>query len=260
VFVFSDRGVLTIDGVAGQTERIITHLDRYIIREDVALRDRAQDGQVWLLGGARAQGLLKDLADGDVPARPLCLAACEILRSRVSLRRVPILTGPAFVIACSGGDAARIEEAFTNAGVVRCEPAVGEIVRVEAGFPRYGQDISDDNLPQEVGRDAQAINFTKGCYLGQETVARLDALGHVNRLLCGLRWDAAGPPAADAPLVVDQRIVGRITSSVWSPRIQAPLSLAYIRREHARVGTRLQTEFGMAEVARLPLTEVGDQV
>ena len=64
-----------------------------------------------------------------------------------------------------------------------------EVIRIESGTPRFGVDITDENLPQEVARDNRAISFTKGCYLGQETVARIDALGHVNRKLCGIRFE-----------------------------------------------------------------------
>ena len=62
------------------------------------------------------------------------------------------------------------------------------MARVEAGTPYYGPDINDKNLPQEISRDSRAISFVKGCYLGQETVARIDALGHVNRTLVGVRF------------------------------------------------------------------------
>src|SRR5437764_9919773 len=92
-------------------------------------------------------------------------------------------------------DGSAVAASLIAAGAVRCEAAVVESARLEAGFPLFGLDITDDNLPQEVARDAKAISFTKGCYLGQETVARIDALGHVNRLLVRLRVDGERLPA-----------------------------------------------------------------
>ena len=74
-------------------------------------------------------------------------------------------------------------------GLVEAGPEVFEVLRIEAGTPVFGKDLTDKNLPQELGRDARAISFVKGCYLGQETVARLDALGHVNQLLRGLVFE-----------------------------------------------------------------------
>ena len=68
-------------------------------------------------------------------------------------------------------------------------------MRIAAGTPVFGKDVTEKNLPQEIGRDDRAISFVKGCYLGQETVARIDALGHVNQVFKGLRFE----PRADLP-------------------------------------------------------------
>ena len=104
------------------------------------------------------------------------------------------------------------------------------MVRLEAGVPLFGQDITDDNLPQEIGRDKLAISFTKGCYLGQETVARIDALGHVNRQLVGLRFEGGTVPPAGTKLVADGKEVGHVTIAAWSPKLDARLAMALVRR------------------------------
>ena len=75
-----------------------------------------------------------------------------------------------------------------------------DAARIEAGMPLFGVDFDDSNLPQEVGRDAEAISFTKGCYLGQETVARIDALGHVNQRIVGVRFSGTEVPAVGTEL------------------------------------------------------------
>ncbi len=85
------------------------------------------------------------------------------------------------------------------------------------------------NLPQEVGRDPLTINFVKGCYLGQETVARLDALGHVNRIFKGLRFEGPAIPPVGAALVFEGKVVGSVTSSGFSPGWHAPIGLGYVR-------------------------------
>lgn len=92
-------------------------------------------------------------------------------------------------------------------------PELAEALRIRAGTPRFGVDLGPDNLPQEAARDGRAISFTKGCYLGQETVARLDALGHVNKVLRRLRIDCGPIPSAGTPLEVDGKPAGAITSS-----------------------------------------------
>ena len=94
----------------------------------------------------------------------------------------------------------------------------------------------------------QAISFTKGCYLGQETVARIDALGHVNRKLAGVRWHGSDMLQPGQELTVGGQAIGRVTSAVWSPRARAVLTLAFLRRGFDLRGARLETESGVAEV------------
>jgi folate-binding protein YgfZ len=125
--------------------------------------------------------------------------------------------------------------------------------RIESGMPLFGVDFHEDNLPQEVGRDAESISFTKGCYLGQETVARIDALGHVNQRLVGVRFSGNEVPQAGTELSFGGAKVGRVTSAAWSPRLSAPLALAMVRREANAVGTKLESPFGAAEIVALPL-------
>src|SRR5205823_1916516 len=115
-----------------------------------------------------------------------------------------------------------------------------EFLRIEAGTPVFGKDITEKNLPQEIGRDDRAISFVKGCYLGQETVARIDALGHVNQILKGLRIEPRSAcPAAGSSLEDDGKRVGVVTSVAVSPSRNCPLALALVRTSHARAGTVL---------------------
>src|SRR5262249_35907407 len=103
----------------------------------------------------------------------------------------------------------------------------------------FGHDVTADNLPQEIGRDDRAISFVKGCYLGQETVARIDALGHVNRRLMGLIAETADVPAAGTELLADGKVVGTVTSSAYSPARGRGVALALIRVKHGPAGVRL---------------------
>src|SRR5207248_9312364 len=92
-------------------------------------------------------------------------------------------------------------------------------LRVEAGTPQFGLDIDDTNLPQEIGRVDQTISFTKGCYIGQETIARIRTYGHVNRSLLGLRLEGEAIETPGTKLFRDSKEVGHITSCVYSPRL-----------------------------------------
>jgi folate-binding protein YgfZ len=141
-----------------------------------------------------------------------------------------------------------VAEGFVVAG-----PKAFEAARIEAGMPVYGIDFNEENLPQEVGRDDRAISFTKGCYLGQETVARIDALGHVNQRLVGVRFFGSDLPAGGMELTREGRIVGAVTSAAFSPKLDAPIALAMVRREANSPGTRLASAIGECEVVALPL-------
>ncbi len=121
-------------------------------------------------------------------------------------------------------------------------------VRIESGLPLFDVDFESANLPQEIDRDTQAISFTKGCYLGQETIARIDALGHVNKKLVLLKFDGETAPPVGLELSVEGKNVGRVTSSCWSPRENAPLGLAMVRRGSNEMGSQLASEFGEAKV------------
>jgi folate-binding protein YgfZ len=104
-----------------------------------------------------------------------------------------------------------------------------EAIRIEERLPAPA-DIVDKTLPQELDRDGRAICFTKGCYLGQETVARIDALGHVNRRLALLAIDAATPPLPGSSVTSAGEPVGTLTSSCLSPRVGTAAGLALVQR------------------------------
>ncbi len=133
---------------------------------------------------------------------------------------------------------------------------VAEAVRVEEGEPIMGRDVDERTIPQETGLVTAAVSFTKGCYLGQELVARIDSRGHVNRHLRGIVVDGQEVPPAGVELVAGERTVGRLTSPVFSPGLGAPVGLALVRREvepGARVTLRHRgSEIG-ASVRALPI-------
>ncbi len=143
-----------------------------------------------------------------------------------------------------------MQRAIIDAGAKPVSEAAGEIVRVERGRPRYGVDLDDTVIPQEAGLNERAVSFTKGCYVGQETVARLYYKGKPNRHLRGLRL--SGPVAPGEELRLGDRTVGRVGSAVLSPRL-GHLALALVRRE-AEPGALVSVgEHGAtAEITELP--------
>jgi tRNA-modifying protein YgfZ len=135
------------------------------------------------------------------------------------------------------------------AGAAEVTEAAAELVRVETGRPRYGVDVDDNTIPQEAGLNERAVSFTKGCYVGQETVARLFYRGKPNRHLRGLKLSAPVEPGT--PLRLGEKEVGRVTSVAVSP-VHGPIGLALVRRQAEPGATISVGEDATAEVVELP--------
>jgi folate-binding protein YgfZ len=257
VFLFVAPQSIVIDTVPGQGERLSRHLDRYLIQESVEIHDRTEEWGELLVAGPRSAALLESLAV-NVPQASYGHNKSTFAGRPCYLRRTDLVGPDSWLVACARSDVDSVRRALANAGAVPADQAAFEMARLEAGTPLYERDITEKNLPQEVNRDAQAISFTKGCYLGQETVARIDALGHVNRVLVGLRFfggqiPAIGTEVQTADSAPGGPAVGAISSAAYSPRLKNALALGYVRRGHTQVGTKLASAAGSAEVVALPL-------
>ncbi len=135
-------------------------------------------------------------------------------------------------------------------GVEEVSGEAVECVRIESGRPRLGYDMDAETMPQEAGINDRAVSFTKGCYVGQETVARLHYRGKPNRHLRGLRLSEPGERGTD--ILLGERVVGRVASTTVSPRF-GPIALALVRRE-AEPGSTVTVNGAGAEVVGLPFT------
>jgi folate-binding protein YgfZ len=173
-------------------------------------------------------------APGEIGGHPVVLAA----------------TDAGVDVLCDAQRTEGVRGALEAAGAVLVTEAAAEAVRVEYGRPRWGVDLNTSVIPQEAGLNDRAVSFTKGCYVGQETVARLHYRGKPNRHLRGLRLSSAVPTGT--PLRLGEREVGRVGSSVISPRL-GPIALALVRRE-AEPGATVAVGDGdvTAEVVALP--------
>jgi folate-binding protein YgfZ len=161
-----------------------------------------------------------------------------------------IRTDTGIDLLCDAADTEALVAALIARGVTPVGEDAAECLRVERGRPRYGIDLDESVIPQEAGLNDRAVSFTKGCYVGQETVARLFYKGKPNRRLCGLRLSA--PAGTGEPLLLGEREVGRVGSFALSPSL-GPIALALVRREaelgaHVAVGDAAST----AEVVELP--------
>ncbi|QDU64571.1 Aminomethyltransferase [Planctomycetes bacterium Pan216] len=222
-----------VDTEPGQAEALIAHLDRYVIREDVQLVDMAGTLARLHLGGPRAAEILASAIGSDPPAPPLGLWRGEVDGVPWIVARRDRSREGGYDLLVPEEQADRvwqdIVEKGREAGLRPVGSAVLAYLRIDAGLPVYGIDVTEANLPQEVDRTEQAISFTKGCYLGQETVARLDAMGHVNKLLRGLAIETSGPIDLPAPITLGEKVVGTLTSYSSSPAAGVTKGLGIVR-------------------------------
>ena len=174
-------------GAAGQSQAIAGHIDRYTIREDVEVQVHDADRF-----GSIGWGDRSAIPPAD-KTRPV---GYRVLWDRVSD------CGELDVPWWGRSPGGKLATVTLHRDVPLTATGNFHQNRIAAGFPWYGEDLDDKNLPQEAGRDAEAINFHKGCYLGQETIARLDALGQVQKRLVAVRL-VAGRAAGQAPVVGD---------------------------------------------------------
>ncbi|MGH7410321.1 MAG: aminomethyltransferase family protein, partial [Candidatus Methylomirabilis sp.] len=219
-------------------------LERHLIADQVEIRDRSAEFVPLALQGPTSAELLARL--GIEGAKRL--AAYQhldgvIVDTSVRVIRASETGEEGFVIMAPVGAAFTVWQAFLQAGHGdRLRPVGMEalnLLRIEAGIPWYGFDMDETNLLQEAGLE-RAASFSKGCYIGQETVARIAHRGHVNWHLVGLLIEGEEVPGLGTKLFLDQREVGRITSAVRSPALARPIALGYARRERREPGTILE--------------------
>jgi folate-binding protein YgfZ len=217
------------------------HLEMYKIGREVELEDVTRARAILSLIGPRSA----DLAG----APPLPEHASEAIAVG-GTECLAVGTVGGIDLIAAAGDAERLRAVLGEAGAVEVGAEAAEILRIEAGTPRFGAEMDGGTMPAEAGIVERAVDFEKGCYIGQETVARLHYRGKPNRHLRGLRLSTPAPTGT--VLALGEKEVGRVGSSCVSP-LHGPIALAVLRRE-AEPGTELAVgEDGVtARVVDLP--------
>lgn len=238
IFVFAEESSLWVDSVPGYEDRLYAHLDKYLISEKVQFHRRTAEFTEFYISGPQAAARLEGLG---LPTRTL-----EVHRhirgtlegAAVSVRRVDWLKESGFLLNVPTSLATAVWKLLTTSGVRPAGHQAFESLRIMAMFPQYGVDLTEANLAQEAARTDRTISFNKGCYLGQETIARIDSMGHVNQELRGLKL-ASGPlPEQQAKVVMpgEVREAGAVTSSAWDYSLDAPVALAMLKRNYMSPG------------------------
>ena len=259
LFVAVAKHQLMIDAEPLAAETILPHLERYIITEDVTLIEEIAAAAKLFVTGPQAAALLAISLDATAIEQLETYQHCQVpfVQMDISFWRVDWFQTSGYLITADQQSITCILKQCLTAGVRQAGFSAYEALRISSGWPCFGCDFSDDNLPQEVFGHQHAVSFTKGCYLGQEPIARLDAMGHTNKQLALLQlmtFDcfSLDPTSGFAIETAEQQVIGQITSIACIPGDTTAYAFGFVKRGYEKVGTQL--------IVRSSLTEESQKV
>lgn len=237
---------------------VLERLDQFVFSEDVKLGDVTDAFMAIAVVGPKAATFLSsvlEIADAALDALPEHgnLRASFQGESAIVLR-ITDFGEPALEILIEAIAFESLRAALRRAGAVVIDDATAEALRIEAGVPKFHQDMDEETIPLEAGIESRAISLTKGCYVGQEVIIRVLHRGHgrVARKLVGLVKSDDVMLTRGAIVHVDGKEIGEVTSAAWSPALQHPIAMAYVHRDFVAPGTHVTVEGADAEVVALP--------
>jgi folate-binding protein YgfZ len=270
MYVVETGDAIAMDVEPALGDKVYAHLERFIFAEDVQVaNETASRSQFAVVGPAAAS--VAGTAIGEGASTAAELDAMAVLDNRtvrwrdaelVIVRRDDIGVA-GFDLLIDAAHAGALVDAVRAAGAVDIDASVADVLRVEGGVPRFGQDMDDDTIPLEAGIEQRAISMTKGCYVGQEIIIRVLHRGHgrVARRLVGLLVDGDLPQHGDR-IHAGDRDVGFVTSAVRSPAAGTVLAMGYVHRDFVEEGTPVAIDRNgvrlAAAVTRLPIAMTQD--
>ncbi len=256
LYVLEDRLLLELP--PGLTDKTLQALDRFLISEKVYFESADESFSVLDVEGPRAESVLSGLAGRDLALPPYRHVEVSMAGAPVRVVGRSDTGGTGLQCWTMAFHGPALWRALVEAGARPVGTEALNVLRVEAGIPWYGHDVDETVILPET-RLEHLVSYNKGCYIGQEVVARVKYRGHVNRALSGLVLDGDRVPASGAKVVADGKEVGRITSAVRSIALEKPIALGYVRREHFAPGTDVVVQDGdtviPARLAELPFVK-----
>jgi folate-binding protein YgfZ len=235
VFISAASDFLRIDAEPGLRESLTARLERYIIADDATLEDTTE-----------AECLFHLLTPGASAAAPAGWESRSVTR----------FARPGLDVIAPRAEYAQVLAAL-SAGPVLIPAPLAETLRIEAGVPRWGAELSEETLPPEANLEATAIDYHKGCYIGQEVISRIKSVGHVNRRLAGFTASSALAPGLTLHPDADPgKTAGEITSAAWSFGLESWAALGYLKRGFADGALHARSPDGAAiavKIRDLPL-------
>jgi folate-binding protein YgfZ len=252
LYAYNRGDSVLVDTDQSQAAKLLEIFDRYIIMDDVVVENISDKLTAIGVAGPKTHEVMH-AAGFEIPSlKPLEMQAVNWQQSELILVRGENEQHESYEIWLSPENISKVRETLMQSGATLVETAALDLYRIASGVPRYGQDIRERDLPQET-EQARALNFSKGCYVGQEIVERIRSRGAVHRKFTGFLIE--GPlPAIGAKIQFNGKDVGEITSSATLPFGSGDrgVALGYIRREAGTPGKQIAIETSNAEVTELP--------
>ena len=254
VYILEDA--IRIDTAPETTESLFNELDKYIIADDVEISDLSPETGAIAVHGPQSSDLVQSVLRVNeltaLPERHNCFREPdELFNYAVVCVRTDTTGEMGYTLYIAAEGLESLWERLMSEGERFNVQPIGwnalESLRIEAGIPRYGTELTDAVIPLEAELE-HAIDFEKGCYIGQEIVARMKYRGHPNRLLRGIEIDSVttSPESPKihqgAPVFSADKKIGWITSSTFAPTLGKPIALAYVRMAVTEAGSRVQVE------------------
>lgn len=253
LYTYNRGDYLLIDTEHSQIENLLKLLRRYIIMDKVELVDQSSELTALGVQGPRATEVLRQAGIGDPGLEPMQLADLTWKGTPITLTRMASNEFVTYELWGSSESLAQLWKALLNVGATPVGGEALEKFRVMIGFPKYGTDIRERDLPQET-QQTHALNFIKGCYIGQEIVERIRSRGNVHRLFQAFQLEGE-VPAVGSKLQADGKDVGEITSISRLPGEggERTIALGYVRREALDSGAKIVYPGGEAKPAEVPV-------
>jgi glycine cleavage system T protein len=247
--------VFLIDTEAATSETVLKTIERFTLAGDFRVKDRTSETVILSVQGQKAVtvigAVLGEAADVLAPSavRQSSWQQTEATTA-VTIIHASHTGEDGFDLIVDKDEASSLWNALQQAGAQPVGYDALEILRIEAGVPRYGIDMNDTNVVTEINLN-DAVSYTKGCYIGQEIIARIKYRGHVAKKLSGLMFDGAAAAVAPGALInsVDGKEIGRITSVTDSPKLNRTIALAYLKYDYLAAGTQVRVTAGDQEMA-----------
>ena len=253
IYALPDRLLLELP--PDSTEKFLQAIDKFLISERAEFESSDHLYAILSLQGPKAGEVLARASGSALDLAPYAHAEVSIGGAAVRVMRRAEAVTPGFHCWVAPEGARAVWKALREAGALPVGATAADVLRLEAGIPVYGVDVDEGVILPETRLDA-LVSYTKGCYIGQETVARVKYRGHINRGLSGVVLDGETVPSHGEAILAEDKEVGRVTSALRSIALGKPIALGYVRREHFEPGSVVSVKSGerliSARVSDLP--------